>query len=131
MKSKQYGVLPFLNQSKECDQINNDRIEVEEPVRDNTKDVCLYKTEQKLESSNEGNDRGSQPMAANVQASQEVNTNLNASMQLEKSPEGEISKVLSSDLIYLKVRMSNRTGKVFHPTRDSYGKIQPGLTPYH
>ena len=37
--------------------------------------------------------RGSQPMAANVQASQEVNTNLNVSMQLKKSPEGEISKV--------------------------------------
>jgi hypothetical protein len=36
-------------------------------------------------------------MAANVQASQEVNINLNASLQLEKSPEGKISKVYSSD----------------------------------
>ena len=67
MKSKQSGVLPFLNQSKEWDQINNDRIEVEAPVRGNTKDVCL-KPNKKPESSNEENERGSQPTAANVQA---------------------------------------------------------------
>ena len=36
-------------------------------------------------------------MAANVETSQEENGKLNASMQLNKSPEGEISKVLSND----------------------------------
>ena len=45
LKSKQCGILPFLNPTKECDQINNDRIEVEAPVRDNMKDVYMSKTE--------------------------------------------------------------------------------------
>ena len=97
LKSKQCGILPFLNPTKECDQINNDRIEVEAPVRDNMKVVCLKPNDNKPENSNAENERSSQPMAANVQASQEVNINLNTSLQLEKSPEGEISKVYSSD----------------------------------
>ncbi|CAB4044028.1 Hypothetical predicted protein, partial [Paramuricea clavata] len=97
LKSKQCGILPFLNRTKECDQINNDRIEVEAPVRDNMKDVCLKPNDNKPEDSNEENERVSQPMAANIQASHEVNTNLNASLQSEKSTEGEISKVYSSD----------------------------------
>ncbi|CAB4025677.1 Hypothetical predicted protein, partial [Paramuricea clavata] len=71
LKSKQCGILPFLNRTKECDQINNDRIEVESPVHDNTKDVCLKPNDNKPEDSNEENERVSQPMAANIQASHE------------------------------------------------------------